>query len=42
MNSDNIKNKLFDLGVENSDYSIQEEGACSAEFPSGCIICDEA
>lgn len=42
MNNDNNKIKLLDLGFENFDYSIPEEGACSPEFPSGCILCDES
>ncbi len=24
-----------------ANYSIAEEGACSAEFPGGCIECEE-
>lgn len=41
MNNEYLNSRLFDLVTDNSDYSIPEEGACSAEFPGGCIICDE-
>ena len=26
---------------EDFDYSIPNEGVCSAEFPGGCILCEE-
>ena len=42
MNKDNVKARLNDNTNEVLEYSIPEEGACSAEFPSGCILCDES
>ncbi len=39
MNNDNLFNDFFN---DDSDYCIPDEAACSAEFPGGCIICDEA
>ena len=41
MNDNNVKNRNNDVDFELSAYSIPDEGACSPEFPSGCILCDE-
>lgn len=41
MNENNVKNRVNDVDLELSAYSIPDEGACSAEFPSGCILCDD-
>lgn len=29
-----------DSGIDDLDYSIPDEGACSPEFSEGCILCD--
>ncbi len=42
MNKDNVNARMNDILDELLEYSIPEEGACSAEFPSGCILCDES
>lgn len=41
MKEDDFKKLSDEFSSEVSDYSISDEGACSAEFPAGCIECEE-
>lgn len=41
MKEDDFKKLTDELGRDAIDYSIPNEGACSAEFSCGCILCEE-
>ncbi len=41
MKEDDLKKLSDEFNNEDIDYSMSDEGACSAEFSGGCIQCEE-
>lgn len=41
MNNDDFTRRSDEMVKEDFDYTIPNEGVCSAEFPGGCILCEE-
>ena len=41
MNKDDFTKMSEEMKKDDFDYSIPNEGVCSAEFPNGCILCEE-